>query len=245
MATEVVMESRNCSLYNNNTLSDITVKFNGRQVYAHKAILAQKSAYFMTAFTSLLPVATSEEVDLGVDDDSEAVHAMVRYIYDLPYAQQVTDIPGSSEESLVSCLNVFTAADKYDVASLRPMVVKRFEDLMETNWESESFATSIQKLTAAAAAFCAKNLPKLIKQDEFVNMIQEEEPFTGRLLTDFLTGGSIETVQLRTCNQNSCRNKEPSASNLQGLLYRCVVCGYNLNDMYGGSRCDYRKAYVI
>ncbi|KAH0363599.1 hypothetical protein KCU65_g7381, partial [Aureobasidium melanogenum] len=44
------------SLYNSDTLSDITIKFNGRQICAHKAILAHKSAYFMTASTSLLPV---------------------------------------------------------------------------------------------------------------------------------------------------------------------------------------------
>ncbi|KAG9598890.1 hypothetical protein KCU77_g6244, partial [Aureobasidium melanogenum] len=300
MATKDTMESSNCSLYNNNTLSDITTKFNGRQVSAHKAILAQKSAYSMTTFTGQFPVATSEEVDLGDDDDPEAIHAMLRYIYDMPYAHQIT---GSStlEEDLIFCLNVFivadkydvaglrrkvvpdfrlhllarkpeyffrafssqfsvascnevdlgddedaeairamirhiyglrydkmleentvddsaafstnedllfhisvfTAADKYDVASLRPLVVNKFEGLMETSWESESFATSMQKLTgpsaghladntlqAAAAAFCARNLLKLIKKDSFVKMIQEEEPFTGRLLTNYLGGGN-------------------------------------------------------
>lgn len=165
----------------------------------------------------------------------------------------------STNEDLLFHIAVFTAADKYDIPSLRPLVVKKFEDLMEINWESENFATSIQKLTgpsaghladnnlrAAAAAFCAKNLTKLIKQDNFVNMIQEEEPFTGRLLTDFLTGGSVGTVQLRTCSQVSCRNTEPSVSTLQGFLYHCVVCGQDVNNGYSGrGAVDYKKAYVI
>lgn len=221
--------------------------------------------------TDTTKVASSNEVDLGDDEDAEAIRAMIRHMYDLPYDKMLEEntaddsVAHSTNEDLLFHVAVFTAADKYDVAPLRPLVVKKFGDLMETNWESEDFATSIQKLMgvtanhladhtlqATAAAFCAKHLPRLIKQDNFVNMIQEEEPFTGRLLTDFLTGGFIKTVQLRTCTQVSCRNTEPSASTLQDLLFRCVVCGHNLNGgAYCGSRygessaVDYRKAYIL
>lgn len=37
-------------MYNNNLLSDVTVKFSGQKVVAHKAILALKSEYFRRAF---------------------------------------------------------------------------------------------------------------------------------------------------------------------------------------------------
>lgn len=37
-------------------MSDVTVKFSGQHVFAHKAILAQKSAYFYAAFTGSFPV---------------------------------------------------------------------------------------------------------------------------------------------------------------------------------------------
>ncbi|KAG9524724.1 hypothetical protein KCV07_g1658, partial [Aureobasidium melanogenum] len=275
MATSGSASSGDRSLLNNEFLSDVTLKFGGQQLSCHKVVLARKSEYFFRAFSSQFSVASSNEVDLGDNEDAEAIRAMIRHIYDLPY-DQMLDVNSvddsaaySTNEDLLFHIAVFTAADKYDVASLRPLVVKKFEDLMETNWESESFATSIQKLTgpsaghladntlqAAAAAFCAKNLTKLIKKDEFVEMIQEQEPFTGRLLTGFLTGGFMETVQLRTCSGVSCRNTEPSESSLQALWSCCVVCGYDVNksystDTFGGERyghrgtVDYRKAFII
>lgn len=159
--------------------------------------------------TNVTQVASSNEVDLGDEEDAEAIRAMIRHIYGLRYDKMLEEntlddaAAFSTNEDLLFHIAVFTAADKYDVASLRPLVVKKFEGLMETSWESENFAISMQKLTgpsaghladntlqAATAAFCARNLLKLIKKDAFVKMIQEEEPFTGRLLTNYLGGGS-------------------------------------------------------
>lgn len=36
--------------------SDIIIKYGDHQIHAHKAILVQQSGYFLTAFTTLLPV---------------------------------------------------------------------------------------------------------------------------------------------------------------------------------------------
>lgn len=150
---------------------------------------------------------------------------MIRHIYDLPYDQMLEantfddTAAYSTNEDLLFHIAVFTAADKYDVSTLRPLVVKRFEDLMETTWEGDQFATAIQKLTGpsaghladntlqtAAAAFCAKNLTKLIIKETFVKMIQDEEPFSGRLLTGFMTGISASLpVPLFRCQQSKCK----------------------------------------
>jgi len=166
---------------------------------------------------------------------------MIRHIYDLPYDQMLEANTSddtaaySTNEDLLFHIAVFTAADKYDVSTLRPLVVKKFEDLMETTWEGEQFTTAIQKLTgpsaghladntlqAAAAAFCAKNLTKLIKKEAFVNMIQEEEPFTGRLLAGLFNreGESDAELTLKACQ--SC--KAFVEQNLSIYLQRCLRC---------------------
>lgn len=54
------MESANdltARLYNDSAKwSDIIIKYGEHQIHAHKAILVQQSRYFLTAFTTLLPV---------------------------------------------------------------------------------------------------------------------------------------------------------------------------------------------
>ncbi|THX75704.1 hypothetical protein D6D04_07221 [Aureobasidium pullulans] len=210
-------------------------------------------------------VASSNEIDLGDDNDPEAVRAMIRHIYDLPYDQMLQgNTPDdtaaySTNEDLLFHIAVFTAADKYDVSTLRPLVVKKFEDLMETTWEGEQFATAIQKLTGpsaghladntlqtAAAAFCAKNLTKLIKKETFVKMIQDEEPFSGRLLTGFVTGiSALPPVPFFRCQQSKCKKLgERDPAFLSGVRKyakkHCLHCDcttnaayYDDNGMYG------------
>ncbi|THW09982.1 hypothetical protein D6D25_07674, partial [Aureobasidium pullulans] len=232
---------RDNSFFDTEALSDVKVKFSGQQLFCHKTVLARKSEYFYRAFTGQFPVASSNEIDLGDDDDPEAVRAMIRYIYDLPYDQMLEantfddTAAYSTNEDLLFHIAVFTAADKYDVSTLRPLVVKKFEDLMETTWEGEQFATAIQKLTgpsaghladntlqAAATGFCAKNLPKLIRKEAFVNMIQEEEPFTGRLLAGLFNreGESGAELTLKACQ--TC--KASVEQNLSIYLQRCLRC---------------------
>ncbi|KEQ74814.1 hypothetical protein M436DRAFT_43111, partial [Aureobasidium namibiae CBS 147.97] len=253
------------SLFDNKFLSDVTIKFGGQQLSCHKVVLARKSEYFYRAFSSQFSVAWSNEVDLGDDEDLEAIRAMFRHMYDLPYVQiRLFTDTDSTNEDLLFHIGIFTAADKYDVATLRPLVVKKFKALMETNWESESFATSIQKFTGpsaghladntlqtAAAAFCAEKLPQLIKSDAFVKMIQEEEPFTGRLLTGFLEGGNGDyIIQLKTCKKSDCRNTDPSTAKDFSCPH-CVVCGISgstgvhtgIGYEYG--LVDYKKARLL
>jgi hypothetical protein len=220
--------------------------------------------------TDTMQVASSNEVDLGDGEDPEAIRAMIRHIYDLPYDQMLVEstvddsASYSTNEDLLFHIGAFTAADKYDVASLRPLVVKKFEGLMETNWEGENFAASVQKLIGpsaghladnalqtAAAAFCSKHLTKLVKKDAFVKMIHEEEPFTGRLLTGYLnnerqvTQDAI-TVQLKVCNSTTCIYRQPSISTLHGLNHCCVVCCTQFDSRYTELQpVNYKKARIM
>ncbi|KAG9821564.1 hypothetical protein KCU98_g10599, partial [Aureobasidium melanogenum] len=236
MATSGSASSGDTSLFDNKFLSDVTLKFGGQQLSCHKVVLVRKSKYFFRAFSSQLSVASSDEVDLGDDEDAEAVRAMIRHIYDLPYDKMLQEntvddsAAYSTNEDLLFHINVYAVADKYDVPSLRPIIVKKFEDLMEMTWEIDDFVASIQKLTgpsmghvadaslqAAAAAFCAKHLHKLVKQDNFVEMIQDEGPFVGRLLVGYLKGPKKETMLMKC---RSCSHKS-----LTVFDSSCAFCG--------------------
>ncbi|KAI4723123.1 hypothetical protein E4T48_00673 [Aureobasidium sp. EXF-10727] len=261
MTTEGTKEcgSRRCilylrivSLYNNSTLSDITIKFNGRQVCAHKAILAHKSGYFMTAFTSKFQVCSTnlvrEEVDLGDDDDPEAVHAMLRHIYDLPYiAQGITELTSDSGENLGFCLNFFIIADKYDVISLRQKVVPDFLVLLQGAWQTETFVESVKKLCGpdaihladpslqtAVVDFLIGDVSKITHHSSLVKMIEQDKSFTGRVLAGLLKPASGSIRYLPVCHKPrhsvrsgpGCAGRGKGQSDyLAALGAHCVHCG--------------------
>lgn len=50
------VDSLTASFFDNPQYSDIIVKFGGRQIRAHKVILAQQSGYFAAAFFSRFQV---------------------------------------------------------------------------------------------------------------------------------------------------------------------------------------------
>ncbi|THZ60531.1 hypothetical protein D6C86_04964 [Aureobasidium pullulans] len=269
MRTHAVNAGGDEDLFNNEQLSDVTVKFSGQQLFAHKAVLARKSKYFYRAFTGKFPVASSNEIDLGDDETPEAIIAMIRYIYDLPYDKVLEGKPVDdtsayiTKDDLPFHIAVFTAADKYDVCTLRPLIVKRFEELMEATWKGKQFAADIQKLIgpsagvsadntlrAAAAAFCAKNLTELVKEDSFVKMIQKEEPFTGRLLTDLLGTKESDSITLKRCTAPSCHNKAEKDVSYHKFLKCCVHCGgdgsYEVYENHGYHRGleNYKRAVL-
>ncbi|KAH0361368.1 hypothetical protein KCU65_g8744, partial [Aureobasidium melanogenum] len=192
-------------------------------------------------------VATSEEVDLGDDDDFEAVHAMMRYIYDLPYAQQATDTSGSSEESLIFCLNVFIVADKYDVIGLRQKVVPDFRVLLQRTWRSEEFLSCVKKLYGpdalrladrslqiAVADFFVDNMSKITHHQGLVAIIQGDKSFTGRILAGLLKPTSGSTRYLGVCCKPNRSNRtsadctgihEGDANYLAAMNMHCNHCG--------------------
>jgi hypothetical protein len=97
---------------------------------------------------------------------------MIRHMYHLPYDKMLQEntVDGSAvystNKDLLFHIAVFTAADKYDVASLRPLVVKKFKDLMEIWQSSPKFATSIQKLMGPSAGHLADDTLQAAAADD-------------------------------------------------------------------------------
>ncbi|TIA02488.1 hypothetical protein D6C82_02742 [Aureobasidium pullulans] len=126
------MESANdltARLYNDSAKwSDIIIKYGEHQIHAHKAILVQQSGYFLTAFTTLLPVSSSPIIDLGDDDDPRLLTWILQYIYRHGtlhdhFSNMKTSNPQMSMEQLI---DLFELADKYDVEVLRDLLSYNF-----------------------------------------------------------------------------------------------------------------------
>jgi hypothetical protein len=115
-------------------------------------------------------------------------------------------------------VNIFAAADKYDVPSLRVLVVSRFTQLMEQKWSTsqqsqQEFCTVIQclcglnavrladtSLQKAASAFCSTNILCLVHIDAFLRMLEECGPFAAHLLSAFLKNKRVmHTLKCRKC----------------------------------------------
>ncbi|THY73878.1 hypothetical protein D6C86_04965 [Aureobasidium pullulans] len=224
------------ALFNDQTLSDVRIEFNGQHIFGHKAILARQSEYFFRAFTGQFPVASSGTISLGDDDDPKAIHAMIRHLYDLPYDQASVLFANSASVDLMFHINVFEVADKYDVPSLRVLAVGRFAWLMESIWSSkkEKVCEAIQRLCApnavsfadrslqaSAATFCSAHILDLIKIDSFVKMLEEGEPFAGRLLTAVLRGKSESVIQTKKCDKCATVSDSTIQAN---LVQKCISC---------------------
>ncbi|KAF1345127.1 hypothetical protein BDV97DRAFT_424393 [Delphinella strobiligena] len=114
MAPSEDTDKDSLSIYDNPVLSDVKILFSGQTFYGHKAILCQRSKYFMKAITSGFEEAYTGEIDLNTDDDPDRVRNMLRHIYDLPHVMK-----GPSHNLLREYVDLFLVGDKYDVPSLR------------------------------------------------------------------------------------------------------------------------------
>lgn len=155
---------------------------------------------------------------------------MIRHIYD----PSQTTYPSSPITDLMFHVNVFAAADKYDVPCLRVLVVKKFPQLMDQKWSTsqQEFCTVVQRLCGpaaarfadpslqkATAAFCLHNTKGLIKSDAFVSMLEGCGPFAARLLTSTLRSQPVmETYRCLDCISNT--GLEPRSYHER----RCFTC---------------------
>jgi hypothetical protein len=162
---------------------------------------------------------------------------MIRHTYD----PSQTVYPSSPITHLMFHVNVFAAADKYDVPSLRVLVVNKFTQLMKQRYSTsqQEFCTTIQHLCGPAAAsfadtslqkatasYCSDNIRSLIKLDAFVSMLEECGPFTVQLLTTTLRHKSvIETYRCPNCILNESHSPQRDLRFVQSReRRRCFTC---------------------
>jgi len=153
----------------------------------------------------------------------------------------------------MSHVNVFAAADKYDVPLLRLLVADKFTLLMEQKWriDDKDFCAVIERLCGpsaasfadaslqmTAAAFCSKHIRDLIKLEAFVSMLEKGEPFAGRLLTTVLQGTSDGVIKTVRCH--ACKHVSDDVINAS-LKRKCISCG---NSGFGSPQLPHYKDFI-
>ncbi|TIA23453.1 hypothetical protein D6C80_00652 [Aureobasidium pullulans] len=105
------MRSNESKIFDNDKDFDIIIHFGEHKFHAHRIILRVMSTFFDRALTSQFAVAQNPVLELGDDDDAEAVWAMFRHMYNIDYFY---DPASTNARSLDFHVAVFTVADKYD-----------------------------------------------------------------------------------------------------------------------------------
>ncbi|CAD0115411.1 unnamed protein product, partial [Aureobasidium uvarum] len=118
-------------------LSDVVIKFGDKQVFAHKIMLANGSAWFEKALLGSFSEANKKIIELHDDINPEVIMAMLKHLYGSNYYQQkiLIGINGSAAFHL----EVFMLGDKYDISSLREEASERFTDVLEHETDLVNF----------------------------------------------------------------------------------------------------------
>lgn len=104
-------------MYNNPTTSDVTIRFGGQTVYAHKATLSEHSEVFYHAFQGPFAKVSSYAITT-TEYGPQAVEALLKHIYSLPYEE-----PSGVQEDLKWYLQLYLVAVEYRVDSFESEVV--------------------------------------------------------------------------------------------------------------------------
>nr|XP_050047599.1 speckle-type POZ protein-like [Dermacentor andersoni] len=117
-------------LFESRKFSDVIMSVNGREFYAHKAILAARSPVFAAMFEHEMEEKKQSRVEI-TDMDHEVLREMLRFIY----TGQAPNLDSMADDLLV-------AADKYALERLKVMCE-------ESLWSNLSVDTAAQVLSLA------------------------------------------------------------------------------------------------
>ncbi|KAH0017826.1 hypothetical protein KCU78_g7411, partial [Aureobasidium melanogenum] len=197
--TAVSGVKRKRNLFDDEGLSDVIIKIRNKQVFAHKAILANGSVWFERAFLGRFVEANKDVIELHEDASITAVMTMFKHLYGLNYEKQempthITDVVGFH-------LEVFMLGDKYDISSLRVEAAARFIHAVQGEMRPSSALGiqdqtiyAIRRLLGPHAVHCAdQSLTTKIKALVLTNSTKF---FRNQLFRRLLGSGTMLDIEL-------------------------------------------------
>ncbi|TKX26872.1 BTB/POZ domain-containing protein 6 [Elsinoe australis] len=147
--------------FDSDVMSDVTIVFGDKTVRAHKILLISQSPYFKGLFCGIFKESKAKEVELK-DDDTEAVHAMLKYIYTskLPVTQGKVNEAGA-----LLLVNIHIASDKYQVGVVRKAAAAAIADAFNDKAVSDSIFTALAVVPPQVLLDDAETLASGIKQN--------------------------------------------------------------------------------
>ncbi|KAH9207826.1 hypothetical protein DL95DRAFT_468345 [Leptodontidium sp. 2 PMI_412] len=113
------------------TFSDLSIRFSGREIRAHKIILCSQARWFTVACEGGFLEASMLTIVLE-DDNPNAIDGMLRYLYGFdPMESCGSSLPAVTLKHVVY---LYATADKYDVPHLRGEMLSSFKDRAERLW---------------------------------------------------------------------------------------------------------------
>ncbi|PYH79082.1 hypothetical protein BO82DRAFT_147020 [Aspergillus uvarum CBS 121591] len=130
------------SLLKSGRYSDLTISCEGRQFAVHRAIVCCQSSFFDAAVKPGFKEAASSHIDL-LDDEFATIQRVVDFLYirdyddtgfpDIEDKTSVSDDNKDSQAVLWNNLDVFMAADKFDIAPLKQLARTRLLNWINKN----------------------------------------------------------------------------------------------------------------
>ncbi|GAB7324542.1 hypothetical protein MBLNU13_g08446t1 [Cladosporium sp. NU13] len=115
-------------------ISDITINLkDDRTVLLHKIVLCRGSEYFSNLFAK----SPQDELEL-LDDEPEAMMAVLRHIYGLPYPSSSAELDETS--SLLPHALVYVTAEKYQIHALKIESCSAMSDILLKNSKPKEHA---------------------------------------------------------------------------------------------------------
>ncbi|KAI5205339.1 hypothetical protein E4T39_03065 [Aureobasidium subglaciale] len=167
----------------NSLTADVVVRFGGGrfEFLSEKAILSAKSEFFKRAFSSNFAVATSQVIDLGDEDNSKHIYAMLRFIHGTAYT--TIHQRSSVGRNLDFHIDLYLIGEQFDCRDLRHAAADVFFHeaifLADTHW----FPKAVQRILGADAAvladkflidvtvkICVEQVETLVKNKHFMEM---------------------------------------------------------------------------
>lgn len=180
-------------------------------------------------------MATSSEVDLGDEDSPDAVDAMLRHIYGLPFISG-RDVEEEETDWPNFLIDVFEVSDKYDVPTLSDAVIKNLE---KNYLLSDQFILGIQRhcgptakqladksLQRAMMRICVKHMSQLVEDKFFTELDEQGEIFAPVLSARLRNEISVEPQK---------DGRSDNFFSVTDIIESCDGIGYTLGSSVGGS----------
>lgn len=207
------------------TLSDVTIRLGNRLVYAHRNVLCRGSKYFTSLLNGRFQVSkmpatppheapqtdseqqesASREIELR-GDDPNAMMALLRFLYGLPYDAEAN---GKWVSSLDLHASVYVVANKYQLSPLQEAVAKNMRRIItsktythkagylrhcDTFKNSDDFFGALEVILEVTTTsdnlarkvmldFLIQNIDFFRKQTEFVSLITDRPELAVELIS--------------------------------------------------------------
>ncbi|CAJ0542831.1 Ff.00g002750.m01.CDS01 [Fusarium sp. VM40] len=196
------------SYSNNESFSDIAIRYEDTEFKAHTVILSCHSEYFAKQLAGSWKESIEKVIHI-TDFDNSVIEAMLHFIYHFEYTDE------SKEPAMVFHAKVYQIADKYGIFSLKEHAKQKFSPAVKASWSTEDFPITInvvytttlsedRGLRDLVVETSNANLEKLISRDGFCQALRSTTDFAADLVP-FTCGkmpGSIHHYRCPFCERD-------------------------------------------